>query len=100
MVFDDFAGISHGNCIRRNIAHYHRTGTDGNIVADCHTWQDGDTAANPDVIADRDGLGPLLTTFAFHRVGAVASYTSPVSIFSFSVIIGFIVNDLDCKALL
>ena len=46
-LFDDFTGISHGNSIRGNIAHYHRTGTNGNIVTDCDTWQDGDAATNP-----------------------------------------------------
>ena len=50
---------------------YHRAGSDGYIVADCHSRQDSHTSSDPDIIADRDRLRPFFAGVPFNRIRAV-----------------------------
>ena len=48
-----------------------RTGSDGTIIADGDSRQDGRIAAYPDIITDGHRFRPFLTSFAFTRIGAM-----------------------------
>jgi len=64
-------GIAHCNGIRGYIFRHNAASTDGYVVTNGHTWQDGDATAYPYVVADGDWLCPLFSTVALYRVGAV-----------------------------
>ena len=57
--FDDAGRISGHDGIGRDVAGYHRAGSDHGSVAHGDARQDGGAPADPHAVADGDGLGPL-----------------------------------------
>lgn len=66
-----FAGIAGGDNVRRNVMGDHGTGADGDIVAYRDSGQDGNTAANPDIVPDRNRFGPFSPAVPLDGIGAV-----------------------------
>lgn len=71
--FDDAAWVADSDRVGGDIAGYNGACSDGAVVADGYSREDSYRAANPAVVADRDGFCPFLTAVALCGVGAVAS---------------------------
>ena len=67
-----FAGVAYCNGIRGNIFRHYATCTDGHIVTDSNTWQDGHTTTNPHIIANADWFCPLSTAVTLYGVSTMA----------------------------
>lgn len=70
--FHDPAGIPDGDNVRRDIAGHHGSGADGDVVPYRNPGQDGDAAADPDIVPDGDRFGPFLPAVPLDGVGTVA----------------------------
>ena len=70
---DNLARVADGHNIRRDILGYDGTCSDSGIVSDSHSRKDGHAAANPDIVANRHGLGPFPPAVTLNRIRAVAS---------------------------